>query len=901
MKRIETFFALFLVGIAFGQIMEDGSANPELLADRGDTIAVEAALLVEDYADIVSAEGLLADPRVRPMEPMDTPELTLGISGQDLRIDSDIGMGIDDPLSALHLYQNRYTLYGPNTSWGAYLQVGGNGRVTTYASVAATNGNLHLDAADGSYATYINYYSQNNTYINARNGNVGIGTVNPFDKMAITGRLRFGTNAVSYQNAGAGAVSGDPTHGIGWGNQPLDEYGIYVGPQETIYSGNYTKLVMNWHTGIKIGAHTDYGGITFWSNSMYASPTELFSIGRGDNHVRVNNNLFAQYLNSTDNSVSSGVTGIMVKCGDNYYRTATSGAIGTFLGNYGNWIPNNGSGDWQIASSSDATGYSNASLELRERNFGGASYRAPRLSFHWGGVVASQIGIESSGRIAILNNPGTGYESLVTSKYCLANGFELQQGGSNYGQFNSWVHLNGHYGLYAETNSAHFYPNNGTYGAWKISGTRNGYGGVNYNSRTVLMMQDDLIGLYNEYYGRWIIYGYGSTGNTYIAPSGGNVGIGTTSPNGKLHVNDPTLRAYSLTYGAAAAAIIRNENSELAMGLHNASPWPYWIQARTSSSGARDIALQPLGGNIGIGTTSPSQKLDVNGNLRTTGYAYFNHSSPSLILQDTDQRNAVIHCNSNLLYFLSGNGVNGTGWSINGSYWPLYLNMNTDEAVFGGPAYFMEGNVGIRTTGPTSPLYVYGNNAAGNPSTYITSRNSNWALWIAPESGYSGAGGAFTGSSGHWGLVCIAGSKSAVVKTSEGPTALFCMESPEVWFEDIGGGKLIDGKAHIEIDPLFLETVTIDDENPMRVFIQPNGESNGLIVIKGKTGFDVIEQNSGTSNIAFDYRILAKRKYFETDRLTVWPNPTHEHNPVEQADIDYISDQLRSGMGNIDK
>ncbi|MDD2487262.1 MAG: tail fiber domain-containing protein, partial [Candidatus Gracilibacteria bacterium] len=72
-------------------------------------------------------------------------------------------------------------------------------------------------------------------------------------------------------------------------------------------------------------------------------------------------------------------------------------------------------GDWQLASSSTATAYSTASLELRESNFSGAGGVAPRLGLHWGGVVASQIGIESSGRIAILNNPGTGYENLIAN------------------------------------------------------------------------------------------------------------------------------------------------------------------------------------------------------------------------------------------------------------------------------------------------------------------------------------------------------------------------------------------------------------------------------------------------------------------------------------------------------
>ena len=79
------------------------------------------------------------------------------------------------------------------------------------------------------------------------------------------------------------------------------------------------------------------------------------------------------------------------------------------------FIPNNVSGDWQIASNSNATSYSQSSLELRETNFAGAGQQPPRLGFHWGGVVASQIGIEASGRIAIRNNPGTGYEQLIAS------------------------------------------------------------------------------------------------------------------------------------------------------------------------------------------------------------------------------------------------------------------------------------------------------------------------------------------------------------------------------------------------------------------------------------------------------------------------------------------------------
>jgi hypothetical protein len=54
-------------------------------------------------------------------------------------------------------------LHGPNWSWGAYLYVGSNGRVSGDASVVVTNGNLHLDCQNG-YETYINHYSGNRTY-----------------------------------------------------------------------------------------------------------------------------------------------------------------------------------------------------------------------------------------------------------------------------------------------------------------------------------------------------------------------------------------------------------------------------------------------------------------------------------------------------------------------------------------------------------------------------------------------------------------------------------------------------------------------------------------------------------------------------------------------------------------
>jgi hypothetical protein len=97
--------------------------------------------------------------------------------------------------------------------------------------------------------------------------------------------------------------------------------------------------------------------------------------------------------------------------------------------------------------------------------------------------------------------------------------------------------------------------------------------------------------------------------------SNGNVGIGTASPNATLHVSTPSTTAPTLTWNAAAGQILRNENSELAIGLSNASPFPFYLQARTNTNTGRDLAINPLGGNVGIGTSSPVYRLDVEGDV----------------------------------------------------------------------------------------------------------------------------------------------------------------------------------------------------------------------------------------------------------------------------------------------
>ncbi len=111
--------------------------------------------------------------------------------------------------------------------------------------------------------------------------------------------------------------------------------------------------------------------------------------------------------------------------------------------------------------------------------------------------------------------------------------------------------------------------------------------------------------------------GIGYTSLTGVGVNGlavsGNVGIGTSSPAARLQVNAPNTTAASLTFGATAGQIFRNENSELALGLSSSSPFNFYIQGRTNTNTSRDLIIQPVGGNVGIGTTTNLGKLHVNG------------------------------------------------------------------------------------------------------------------------------------------------------------------------------------------------------------------------------------------------------------------------------------------------
>jgi hypothetical protein len=247
-------------------------------------------------------------------------------------------------------------------------------------------------------------------------------------------------------------------------------------------------------------------------------------------------------------------------------------------------------------------------------------------------------------------------------------------------------------------------------------------------------------------------------------------------------------------------------------------------------------------------------------------------------------------------------GGSGTGAGVLGNY----NGTNTSNTRSGVSGICSTPNITI-TAGGTG-VYGYNGIATGNQHMGVLGSYNGAAFGLGVV-GIGFGGGIMSGNndvgvvgwrannnnySGYFnGNHAVAnGTKSASVPTSQGNQLLYCMESPEVWFEDFGTAKLIDGVAYVELDPMYLETVLIDEEHPMHVFVQVQGECEDVYVVPGETGFTVKEKNSGTSTVTFSYRLVAKRAHFPDHRFgsdPVWgPGDTRQYSErAPKRPIDY--------------
>lgn len=230
--------------------------------------------------------------------------------------------------------------------------------------------------------------------------------------------------------------------------------------------------------------------------------------------------------------------------------------------------------------------------------------------------------------------------------------------------------------------------------------------------------------------------------------NGGNVGINTSAPGYRLDVAGD----------ARANSFIVNGSGTWTPGaIYSDANWGMLFRSRVAGvtgafsfhNAADTVNIMHMldNGNVGIGTSSPGQKLSVAGVIESTsggfkfpdgtvqtsagangldyvakagdtmtGNLTINNTSPSLYLKDTDHTSSVLHQNGNTFYILSA-PVNSTTAAPNGAVWGFQHNTSNDATTFGGTVYMAEGDLILNSS--ASNLVLNNNTVTSSAGTVI--------------------------------------------------------------------------------------------------------------------------------------------------------------------------------------
>ena len=196
-----------------------------------------------------------------------------------------------------------------------------------------------------------------------------------------------------------------------------------------------------------------------------------------------------------------------------------------------------------------------------------------------------------------------------------------------------------------------------------------------------------------------------SAGNTGMSDimtlrSGGNVGIGTTTPSDMLHIH--------ATGNGYKALIVEDDARRIELGRD-------MITAKSADgSTVQNLYIQPAGntafatnsGNVGIGTTSPSQKLHVAGKGLFTDFVRFNGVTAPDFPVDIDAVDGgkSLRSTRGTSVFRIDQGNDGPGYIGMQSADDFSIQTNNTSKIYITSA----GNVGIGTTSPSNTLDVNG-------------------------------------------------------------------------------------------------------------------------------------------------------------------------------------------------
>ena len=184
----------------------------------------------------------------------------------------------------------------------------------------------------------------------------------------------------------------------------------------------------------------------------------------------------------------------------------------------------------------------------------------------------------------------------------------------------------------------------------------------------------------------------------FLDEANGRMGIGTTSPNAKLHVYNTGNGEIEVERASGALVNIQAQSAKGLIGTDS----NHTFSLKTNSSERLTILNS---GHVGIGKTSPGQKLDVAGSIRTNSNLYVYNSDLS---RQTLRVNAEATTNTGILKL------------SNGSNWGLLMRGESNNPYIGG--YFggtlnitgFEDSTGTTTSAIKLAQFVFGGTGGGS-------------------------------------------------------------------------------------------------------------------------------------------------------------------------------------------
>ena len=246
-----------------------------------------------------------------------------------------------------------------------------------------------------------------------------------------------------------------------------------------------------------------------------------------------------------------------------------------------------------------------------------------------------------------------------------------------------------------------------------------------------------------------------TAGTQLYLKNDGNVGIGTTSPEQKLEVLG--LNSAPGASGSTPDGILRlhptSSNAIVDMGMLT-SPAYGWIQPRDRTNFATNynLVLNPNGGNVGIGTTTPQNTLNVAGDINSTGTIYAQNTKNLSIGYDYALNGTIGNSqwqgnwtNFTALYANDVTNASTRGYALNDSLWTLNYSDYLTTKTYAGNDTLWTANYSTYLTKPTwanianGTMASWANVVNGTMLSYAQALNNTLmqqANWNATNTSY---------------------------------------------------------------------------------------------------------------------------------------------------------------------